>query len=120
MWFTNGNEPPPFPEETSNPKLFLRRGEGGADWEVAFYRSITRADGIILMGGGNVTKILGQVAIGTRMPILALNEFGGGAAKAWESLSAGEDLPTRDEIDLMARRWSDDSASACIKVLSSC
>src|SRR6185436_10309326 len=66
MWYTKDNEPPPFPEETNHPKLFERRAERGADWEVAFYRAITRADGIILMGGGNSTKISGQVAIGAR------------------------------------------------------
>jgi hypothetical protein len=117
LWYTTDNEPPPFTEEAAHPKLFLRRSERGTDWEAAFYRAITRADGIILMGGGNATKISGQVAIGARMPILALSEFGGGAAKVWESLSAGEDLPTRDEIDLMARRWADDSAAACVKAL---
>lgn len=117
MWYTRDNEPPPFPEETDHPRLFLRRVEKGADWEVAFYRAVTRADGIILMGGGNATKISGQVAIGARMPILAFSEFGGGAAKVWETLSAGEDLPTRDEIDLMARRWGSDSAGASIKAL---
>ncbi|MEP6949815.1 MAG: hypothetical protein ABI863_11095 [Ginsengibacter sp.] len=117
MWFTIGNEPPPFPEEATNPKLFDRRSERGVDWEVAFYRSVAQANGIILIGGGNATKISGQVAIGTRMPILALPEFGGGANKVWETLSAGEDLPTRDEIDLMARRWADDSAAACVKAL---
>lgn len=119
MWYTKDNEPPPFPEEANHPKLFLRRAERGADWEVAFYRAIARADGIILMGGGNATKISGQVAIGARIPILALSEFGGGAAKVWESLSAGEDLPTRDDIDLMAKRWTDDSAAACLKALLS-
>src|SRR5688572_18979052 len=91
MWFTIGNEPPPFAEESSSPRLFERRGERGKDWEVAFYRSVAQADGIILIGGGNATKISRQVAIGTRMPILALSEFGGGAAKVWETLSAGED-----------------------------
>jgi hypothetical protein len=117
MWYTQANEPPPFPEETGHPKLFVRRAEKGADWEIAFYRAIARADGIILMGGGNSTKISGQVAIGSRLPIVALSEFGGGAAKVWETLSAGEDLPIREEIDLMARRWGDDSAPAIIKSL---
>ena len=117
MWFTKSNEPPPFPEEAIHPKLFLRRAEKGADWEVAFYRAIARADGIILMGGGNATKISGQVAIGARLPILTLSEFGGGAAKVWETLSAGEDLPNRDEIDLMARPWTGDSAPAGVRAL---
>jgi hypothetical protein len=117
MRYTKGNDPPPFPEEATHPKLFRRHSERGADWEVAFYRAITRADGIILMGGGNATKISGQVAIGARIPILALAEFGGGAAKVWETLSAGEDLPTREEIDLMARPWGPESAAACVKAL---
>jgi hypothetical protein len=117
MWYSRDNEPPPFPEEASHPKLFERRAERGADWEVAFYRSITTAHGLVLMGGGNAAKISGLVAIGTRMPIVALSEFGGGTAKVWESLSAGQDLPSREEIDLMARGWNDGSASACVKAL---
>jgi hypothetical protein len=117
MRYTKGNDPQPFPEEATHPKLFQRHSERGVDWEVAFYRAITRADGIILMGGGNATKISGQVAIGARMPILSLAEFGGGAAKVWETLSAGEDLPTREEIDLMARPWRAESAAACVKAL---
>lgn len=117
MRYTKGNDPPAFPEEATHPKLFQRHSERGVDWEVAFYRAITRADGIIVMGGGNAAKISGQVAIGARMPILALAEFGGGAAKVWETLSAGEDLPTREEIDLMARPWANDSAAACVKAL---
>ena len=117
MWFSQDQEPPPFVEETTHPHLFERRSERGADWEIAFYRSITRADGVILMGGGNATKISGQVAIGTRMPILSLAEFGGAAKVVRDTLSAGEDLPTRAEIDLMARSWTADSAAACVKAL---
>jgi hypothetical protein len=118
MWYTKDNEPPPFAEEKDHPKLFERRSERGADWEVAFYRAIARADGMILVGGGNAVKISGQVAIGARIPIIALAEFGGAAAKVWETLSAGEDLPTREEINLMARPWDTDSAAACVKALS--
>jgi hypothetical protein len=117
MWYTKDQEPPPFSEESSNPNFFERRSERGADWEIAFYRSIARADGVILIGGGNATKISGQVAIGTRMPILALAEFGGAAADVWATLSAGEDLPNRDEINLMARPWVAGSATACVKAL---
>jgi hypothetical protein len=117
MWYSKDNEPPPFAEEAKHPNLFERRSERGADWEIAFYRSIARADGVILIGGGNATKISGQVAIGTRMPILALAEFGGAAAKVWETLSAGEDLPNRNEINLMAQPWSDGAASACADAL---
>ena len=101
--YSTQNVPPPFAEEKTNTKLFDRRPENSADWEVAFYRAIMLADGIILMGGGNATKISGLVAIGNKMPIIALSKFGGGACKVWESLSAGEDLPTRSEIEMMAK-----------------
>jgi hypothetical protein len=117
MWYTKEQEPPPFPEELNHPKLFDRRSERGSDWETAFYRSIARADGVILIGGCNATKISGQVAIGARIPILTLSEFGGAASKVWDTLSAGEDLPNRNEIDLMARPWNGDSAPACINAL---
>jgi hypothetical protein len=117
MWYSKDNEPPPFVEETNHPNLFERRSERGADWEIAFYRSIARADGVILIGGGNATIISGQVAVGTRMPILALAEFGGAAAKVWETLSAGEDLPNRSEINLMAQPWADGAAAACVNAL---
>jgi hypothetical protein len=117
MAYSKDQEPPPFVEEAAHPNLFDRRSMRGADWEVAFFRSIARADGVILIGGENATLISGQVAIGTRMPILTLADFGGAAAKVWETLSAGEDLPNRDEIDLMARPWAGDSAAACVKAL---
>jgi hypothetical protein len=69
------------------------------------------------MGGGNTTMIAGQVAIGTRMPILALSAFGGAASKVWTTLSAGEDLPDRTELELMAKPWVDESARACVDAL---
>jgi hypothetical protein len=117
MWYSKDQEPPPFPEETARPKLFERRQERGADWEIAFYRSVAQADGVILIGGGNETKISGLVVIGTRMPILTLAEFGGGAAKVWGTLAAGEDLPNRNEINLMAEPWAEGAAAACVDAL---
>ncbi|MBV8103687.1 MAG: hypothetical protein JO223_03505 [Hyphomicrobiales bacterium] len=119
MWYSADNQPPPFLEENDHPNLFERRQEKGADWEIAFYRSIVRADGVVLIGGGNATKISGQLAIGTRMPILALREFGGAAAKVWETLSAGEDLPNRADINLMAQPWGVGVAGACVNSLFS-
>jgi hypothetical protein len=117
MWYTIDQEPPAFPEEKTHGRLFQRRGQRGAEWEIAFYRSIAKADGVVLIGGANSTKIAGQVAIGSRMPILSLATFGGAAASVWDTLSAGEDLPTRDEIDLMGHPWTNSSAAECVKAL---
>jgi hypothetical protein len=117
MWYSQDHKPKPFPEEATHPKLFDRRVQTGTDWEVAFYRSLASATALVLVGGGNATLVAGQVAIGTRTPIIALEEFGGAAARVWESLSAGEDLPDRDDINLMARPWSAGSARACVASL---
>lgn len=117
MWYSQDQVPAPFAEETAHAKLFERRSDKGADWETAFYRSIATADGLILMGGGNAAKISGLVAIGSRIPIIAMPEFGGGAAKVWNALSAGEDLPTRDEISAMAKPWDGTSAASCVGAL---
>ena len=116
-WYTKDQEPPPFQEESTHPKLFDSRVEKGVDWEIAFYRSITRADGIVLIGGDYSTKVVGQVAIGSRIPIFCLSEFGGAATRVWNTLSAGEDLPTRDEINLMAQPWGSDSAAKAVSAL---
>ena len=51
------------------------------------------------------------------MPILALGQFGGSAKKVWDTLSAGEDLPNRDEINLMAKPWGADISAACVDAL---
>jgi hypothetical protein len=117
MWYSQGQVPPPFAEEAAHPKLFDRHVDSGTDWETAFYRSITSADGVLLMGGANSAKISGLIAIGSRMPILALSEFGGGTAQVWNALSAGSDLPTRGEIDTMARPWAAGSAQAGVAAL---
>jgi hypothetical protein len=115
--YSEDQKPPLFAEEATHSRLFEPQSEKGAEWEIAFYRSIARADGLVIIGGANATSIVGQVAIGSRMPILALAEFGGAAKKVWNTLSAGEDLPSRDDINLMARPWTDGSAAACVDSL---
>jgi hypothetical protein len=115
--YSEDQKPPLFVEEVTHNRLFEPQAVKGAEWEIAFYRSITRADGLIIIGGANATSIVGQVAIGSRMPILALAEFGGAAKKVWNTLSAGEDLPNRDDINLMAKPWTDGSAAACVDAL---
>lgn len=109
---------PAFPDQAGNEELFEWRPERGTDWEVAFYRSLEEVQGIVLCGGGNSTLIGGLVAMGHRIPILALAAFGGAAAKVWDSLSFERDLVNREDISLMARpRWTDESASEAVRVL---
>jgi hypothetical protein len=109
---------PAFPEQQTNSELFDWRPDHRADWEMSFYQSLNEADGLLLLGGGDSTMIAGLVAMGRGIAILAMAAFDGKAAKVWEALRPGMDLPTADEISLMARPgWSDDQAVECVKTL---
>lgn len=109
---------PDFPDQAANKRLFDWRPSQSREWEVAFYRSLEGVDGLVLMGGGSSTLISGLVAMGHRIPIIALAAFGGAATKVWQSLSVERDLATREEIALMARpNWTDDSASELVAAL---
>jgi hypothetical protein len=80
-------------------KLFTPRLFPSQDWEAPFYRSLAEEDGVdavLLVAGGASTLNAGQIAIGRRLPVLAVDKFGGSAAKIWNSLaqsSTGNDYP---------------------------
>lgn len=110
------NQKPAFAEQLTNSELFDWRPDSRPDWEMSFYQSLTDVDGILLMGGGSSTMVGGLVAMGHGTAILALAEFGGMAAKVWEALRPGRDLPSADEIAEMAR-WDGARAAECVKTL---
>ena len=109
---------PAFPEQQTNAEAFDWRPDHNPDWEMSFYQSINEVDGVLLIGGGGSTMIAGLVAIGHQIALLPLARFGGKATKIWETLRPGRDLPTADEISMMARPdWADDQAADCVKAL---
>ena len=94
-----------FPEEqdAKHRALFDRRVDASEHWEVSFYRSIADdADGVILIGGANSVLIAGQVAIGARVPLVALEKSGGSASSVWKSIRPDVDLATSEEHSRMA------------------
>lgn len=109
---------PEFLEQQSNDEVFDWRPDYSQDWEMSFYQSLNEVNGILLMGGGESTKIAGMVAMGHGVAMLPLAGFGGATARVWETLRPGRDLPTGDEISLMARPgWSDEYAADCVKMI---
>lgn len=106
-----------FDEEKSHPRLFQRRVDTSDFWEVSFYRSLADSDGVILIGGGYSTFNAGQIAIGARIPILALEKTGGAASSVWKTLSPGVDLPTSDEHARMAHALSDEAVAGWVEAL---
>lgn len=107
----------PFAAEQTHPLLFERRADKTGLWEVSFYRSLADSDGLILLGGAYSTTIAGQVAIGARIPVLALERTGGSACTVWKTIAAGLDLPTVDEHARMALRLSPQAVVAWIDAL---
>jgi hypothetical protein len=50
--------------------------------------------------------------------MVAAAGFDGAAAKVWDALRPGRDLPSADEVSLMARPgWNDDRGIACVSAL---
>lgn len=109
---------PAFLEQSTNSEVFDWQPDPRPDWEMSFYQSLAEVDGVLVMGGGNSTLIGGLVAMGHGIAMLPLAGFGGTAAKVWEALRPDRDLPSADEISLMARPdWMDDQAAECVKAL---
>jgi hypothetical protein len=111
------NQASVFSEEKTHPALFEYQLDTSDEWEVSFYRSLTSSDGVVLLGGGLSTLIAGQVAIGARIPLVAIAQSGGAARKVWQTISPGEDLSTSDEKTLMGAPWTEGSAAAIVKAL---
>jgi ABC-type Co2+ transport system permease subunit len=112
------DDQPDFPEQKTHAQLFDWRPDARSDWEMSFYQSLKEVDGVALLGGGDSTMIAGLVAMGHRVAILALPAFGGAAKKIWQSLRPGRDLPSPDEVSLMAQPdWSADLAVECVQSL---
>lgn len=111
-------EPKLFREEASQPELFERRVDSSDQWEVSFYRSIADdADGVVLIGGANSVLIAGQVAIGARVPIVALEKSGGAATSVWRSPRPAVDLPTLDEHARMAHGLTPEAVGRWVSAL---
>jgi hypothetical protein len=77
-----------FPEMASHSPLFRNVVDPSDDWEVSFYRSLEKVDGILVLGGGPTTLIAGHIALTKGLPVVAIAEFGGSSTKLWQYLSS--------------------------------
>jgi hypothetical protein len=94
--------PVPFPERVAHPNLFLDIPDQYSHWIRSFLRASRDADGVVLVGGGRSTLVMGHIALAFRLPILPLAAFGGAAQDIWRSIRPAEDLPSADECNAMA------------------
>lgn len=106
-----------FPQEGEHSRVFQRHVDTSDLWEVSFYRSLSESDGVVLIGGGYSTLNAGQVAIGARIPILALEKTGGSALVVWKTISPGIDLPGPDEHARMSLPLTDEAVRGWVGAL---
>ncbi len=107
-----------FPEFRAEPALFDPRPDDSPDWEVSFYRSLAKTQGVVLAGGGRSTHVTGLIALAYRLPVLVLASFGGSARKVWEALNRDPGTATEEEVAAMAYGWHTESASGLVAALS--
>ncbi|MET7780751.1 hypothetical protein ABZT28_34295 [Streptomyces sp. NPDC005388] len=88
-----------------------------SEWEVAYYRRLLEADGVVLIGGGQSTRIAGIVALSQRIPVLPVAAFGGGAGQVWVNLDKVRNDTDDDDIALMGDNWQSDSAARLVACL---
>jgi hypothetical protein len=65
---------------------------------------------VLLLGGATSTLIAGQIAVARRLPILAVDEYGGSAAKIWNQLAQAS--PEKNHYS-----WGQRSAAAFLEQL---
>ncbi|OLT30374.1 hypothetical protein BJF83_08780 [Nocardiopsis sp. CNR-923] len=87
------------------------------EWEVPFYRALLGADGVILVGGGQSTRITGILAMAQDVPILPVAAFGGGAEQVWTNLDKVRNHATDEDMRLMGAPWSPESATDLVATL---
>ena len=89
------------------------------DWAIASFLSLAKADGMMILGGGQSTLIAGLVGVGYRVPTVSLAGFGGRAQEIWALLRSSDNkLATPEELSLMAQPgWNADSARRCVGTL---
>jgi hypothetical protein len=102
-----------FAEETMRREIFEHSLFPGQDWEAPFYRSLAEEEGVdavVLVAGATSTLIAGQIAAARRLPILAVDEFGGAAAKIWNQLAQASPVKKHDS-------WGTSSAATLVEQL---
>jgi len=87
-------------------------------WEVSFYRALSSASAVVIIGGGRATLATGLVALTQRIPLYSVASFGGSGRTVWQAIEVGRDLPGQDHHRWMGSSWSSpSSAELCIKAL---
>lgn len=89
----------------------------GPEWEVSFYRTLLSCDALLLVGGGQSTRVAGVIAMSQRIPLLPVAAFGGGASQVWVNLDKVRNDTTDDDITLLGQDWRPGCARRLVECL---
>jgi hypothetical protein len=106
-----------FAEQQTHPQLFDPTTDTHPRWEVSYYQSLPDVDGVLMIGGGRASLIMGLMALANRTPIVSLATFGGNAEEIWAMLNAKQWIETADRQEMGRGSWTDDSAPILIDSL---
>jgi hypothetical protein len=106
-----------FPEQKTHSVCFDPKTDPHPRWEASFYQSLPNVKGILMIGGGHATLIMGLMALSNPIPMVSLACFGGNSEEIW-SMAKNKPWIDRDDYDEMGRtRWNDNMAAALVKSL---
>ncbi len=97
-------------------QVVVKRDTSG-EWELSYYRSLIAADGVILLGGGQSTRIAGIIALLQGVPVLPVATFGGGAGHIRVNLDKVRNDATEEDIALLGQPWAADSGERLVASL---
>jgi len=106
-----------FTDYPGYPNAFEFRPDTSPDWQVAFYRSLFEADGVLLVGGGRSTFVAGLITLALEIPVVALAVFGGESQRVWDALDRVRNDATSDDLLAMAGNWGPESAARNVEGL---
>jgi hypothetical protein len=106
-----------FAEQSTQPKLFDPRTDVYPRWEASFFQSLPDVEGLVLLGGGHATLVMGLMALANKTPIVSLATFGGSAEEIWAMMTDKLWIETEDRQEMGRGSWSDDRAPGLVASL---
>jgi hypothetical protein len=106
-----------FAEQSTQPRLFDPRIDVHPRWEASFFQSLPDVEGLLLLGGGHATLVMGLMALANKMPIVSLATFGGSAEEIWAMMADKLWIDTGDRQEMGRGSWSDDRATDLVASL---
>jgi hypothetical protein len=104
-----------FPEQKTNPDLFDPRTDPHPSWKVSYYQSLPEVKGILLIGGGRATLIMGLLALAYRIPVVTIYCFGGSAEEIWSMISDKLWIDPEDRKEMGRAYWTESMAVNLVK-----